>query len=178
MSAIDERPAAAAPRKSTLDSKLSVGEATWALTLPHLPYGDAIHAALTAAGLLPAVLDAGLLPAELDAGLQNGKRGAGELFLRLLWLPGSRRLGETARADGLTVAWSHVTGWSAHDRHGGRVLLDVDTLADPALIADAAQHFTRHGLAHGWVSPFAARWSEAVYLDIALCNFDEREAIR
>ncbi|MEU6491129.1 hypothetical protein ABZ890_12130 [Streptomyces sp. NPDC046984] len=169
MSAIDERPAAAAPRKSTLDSQLSAGEATWALTLPHLPYGDAIHAALTTAGLVPAVL---------DAGLRIGKRGAGELFLRLVWLPGSRRLGEAARADGLTVAWSHVTGWSAHDRQGGRVLLDVDTLADPALITDATQHFARHGLAHGWVSPFSARWSEAVYLDIALCRFDEREAIR
>ncbi|MGW1039359.1 hypothetical protein [Streptomyces sp. NPDC002547] len=169
MSAIDERPAAAAPGKSTHDSsQLSVGEATWALTLPHVLYGDAVHAELTAAGLVPAVL---------DAGLQTGRRGAGELFLRLVWLPGSRRLGEAARADGLTVAWSHVTGWSAHDRQDRRVLLDVDTLADPALIADAVQHFARHGLARAWVAPFAARWSEAVYLDIALCNFDEREAV-
>ncbi|MEV8245006.1 hypothetical protein AB0R01_14690 [Streptomyces rochei] len=165
MSAIDERPAAEATGKSTRDSdQLPVGEATWALTLPQLPYADALHAALDEAGLQPGVLEAGLR--------EDG--GRPELFLRLCWPPLHHGLADAVQDTGVTLAWSHVTGWTAHDADGRSALLDVDELADVALVVDAARHFTRRGLADEWLPPGTARWTEAVYLDVALGLFDER----
>ena len=93
-----------------------------------------------------------------------------------MWPAGSPGLTDAARARGLTLAWSHVTGWSVHDAEENCALLDVDALAAPELVADAARHHTRHGVdeARPWVPPVDGRWSEAVYLDIALGLFDEK----
>ncbi|MFJ5156366.1 hypothetical protein ACIQCF_33360 [Streptomyces sp. NPDC088353] len=154
--------------QSTRDgSRPSVGDATRALTLPQLPYGDAVHTALAEAGLAPEVL---------ESGLRTGLRGSAELFLRLVWPPEHSTLGWAVREYGLTLAWSHVTGWSAHDRYGDCLLLDVDALTAPDLIREAVAHLTCHRMAGGWEpSDRMARWSEAVYLDIALAHFDEKE---
>ncbi|MGW5123018.1 hypothetical protein ACWEQ7_02955 [Streptomyces sp. NPDC004069] len=155
--------------KSTRDSRrLSAGEATRSLTLPQLPYGDAVHTELTAALMTPEAF---------EACVRLGRRGTSELFMRAVWPVGTVTLHTEVREAGLTLAWSHVTGWSAHTAYGDRVFLPVDALADPALIVDAARHYARHGLTTNWVHPFEARWSEAVYLDIALARFDEREGL-
>ncbi|MCH5677860.1 hypothetical protein [Streptomyces gilvus] len=150
--------------KSTFGSgQLPVGEATRTLSLPQLPYGDAVHAELTAHGLMPGATEAGV-------------RGKSELFLRLSWPPGHQALGEDVDEHGLNLVWSHVTGWSAHDRHGEYLLLDVDVLAAPKVIHEAALEFTQRHLDATWqATDRTARWEHALYLDIALVNFDERE---
>lgn len=150
--------------KSTQGSELSVGEATRTLPLPHLPYTDAVLAALDVAGMPPAVVEAGL-------------RGpSAELFMRFVWPVGTALLADGVRESGLTVAWSHVTGWSAHNADGAAELLDVDALADPHLIALAALDLAEQDLSLMWSPPdgTAGRWSEAVYLDVALGLFDEK----
>ncbi|MFJ2303799.1 MULTISPECIES: hypothetical protein [unclassified Streptomyces] len=159
--------------KSTRDSRrLSAGEATRTLPLPQLPYADAVHAALAEARIAPDVVEAGLRNDQ-----PRNPRSRPELFLRLVWLPDHAALASAAAEEGgLTLRWSGVTGWSAHN-HADVRLLPVDALADPALIVDAARHYARHGLTKQWVHPFEARWSEAVYLDIALTRFDEREGL-
>lgn len=169
MNAHEETGPAAADGKSTRgSSRLSAGEATRMLMLHQLPYADAVHAEL---------LTAGMPPAFLEAGVRYGSRGAPELYLRAVWPAGTVLLEDVVRRTGLTIAWSHVTGWSAHDAYDRCLLLDVDVLADPSLIAHAALHLAGEPLDGGarWTSPPGpARWSEAVYLDIALAAFDER----
>lgn len=153
--------------KATRDSsQLSAGEATRVLTLPQAPYADAIYTALELC----------LAPDVMEVGLRDTRPRTPELIIRLVWTPGHPVLGSHAAA-GLTVAWSHVTGWTVHDVDGQAVLLDVDALAAPALVADAARHYAEHGIdtARPWVPPAEGRWSEAVYLDIALARFEERE---
>jgi hypothetical protein len=166
VSAIEEtRPAA--PGKSTHDSgQLSVDDATRA-TLPHLRYADAVDAAFQ---------DLRFLPDALEMGLRR-EPGAGgrELFLRLEWLPGHDDLVPPGmQADGLTVEWSHLVGWLV--RSGDELVVpDVDQLADPAAIAGVAMHSALHGLRCACDKPEAsARWTDAVYLDIALTRYDER----
>lgn len=159
--------------KSTRDSgRLSPGEATWALMLPQLPYGDAVHAQL---------LGVCMPPASFEAGVRRGLTGAEELYLRAVWPAGTHLLGDKVREYGLTIAWSHVNGWSAHDIDEHCLLLDVDALADPLTIAHAALHLAEEPLDGGepWTPPpYAGRWDDAVYLDIALANYDEQESAR
>lgn len=169
MSAIDERPKGSTGKSTRDGIQLSVGEATRTLTLPQAPYGDAVHAALAHAGLVPDVMEAGLR--------SNGPRRL-ELFLRLVWLPGHPRLAASQHDEGLTVAWSHLAGWSGWVGGYEPVLLDVDELAAPELVADAADHLAEHGTHRPWVPPADGRWSDAVYLDIALHHFKEREVNR
>ncbi|MGI5443797.1 hypothetical protein ACQEV4_42595 [Streptomyces shenzhenensis] len=169
MTAIEETRTDGAGQCTRGSSRLSVDDATRALTLPHLPYGDAVRAALDAVGLWPSAF---------EAGLRTGRTGASELFLRAVWPAGAPLLGEIARPGGVTVAWSHVTGWSVHNAYEDVVLLDDDALADPAVIADAARHYARHGLDRAWRVPRQARWEYALELDIALVHFDERGAVR
>jgi hypothetical protein len=154
------------PEKCTGDSsQLPAGEATRTLTLPHLPYGDAVHAELAAAGLLPV----------LEAGVRRDTPSHPELYLRLSWVPDHPGLSEEVRPHGLTLAWSHVTGWRAHDRSGDYVLLDVDALAAPKVVQEAGSHLARYHLDGAWEpSDPAARWEYALELDIALVHFDER----
>lgn len=171
MSAIDETSAAATVGKSTQGgSRPPVGDATRQLPmLPQLPYGDAVHAELLAVATPPAWL---------EGGVRKGRTGSSELFLRAVWPVGAPLLDDEVRRDGLTIAWSHVTGWSAHNALEDCVLLDVDVIAAPALIAHAALHFAEEPLDGGepWTPPDSVgRWSEALYLDIALARFDERE---
>lgn len=163
MTAIEET-GTATVGKST---HLSVGDAT-RLTLPQLLYADAVYDALREAGLLR--------PAAYEAGMRVGITGAHELYVRAVWPAGSPALATAARERGLTVAWSHVTGWSAHDADEQRVLLGIDTLAAPELVADAARHYARHGIdpARPWARPADGRWSEAVYLDISLAYYEDR----
>jgi hypothetical protein len=146
---------------------LSVGEATRTLTRPQAPYADAITAALDAVSMPPA---------SLEIGLRTGRTGACELYAHAVWPVDSPTLAAPARARGLTLAWSHVTGWSVRDTQENHALLDIDPLAAPELVADAARHHARHGIdqAHPWVPPADGRWSEAVYLDIALALFEEQ----
>lgn len=169
MTALEET-GTAGPAKSTRGgSRPSVGDATRALTLPQLPYGDAVHAELLAVAMPPAAV---------ETGVRDGQSGAPELFLRAVWPAGTALLDDRVRGRGLTLAWSHVTGWSAHDAYDTCRLLDVDALADPRLIAHAALHLAEEPLDEGatWEPPPGLdRWSEAVYLDIALAHYDERE---
>lgn len=166
MSAVEESRPAAVVGKSTQGSPLPVGDATRLLMLPQLPYADAVHAELLAARLTPSAF---------EAGLRRGRTGASELYVRAVWPVGAPLLGEAVRPYGLTIAWSHVTGWSAHDIDEHCQLLDVDALADPRLIAHAALHLTCEPLTgDAWTPPFQGRWGEALHLDIALADFEER----
>ena len=155
--------------KSTQDGgKLSVGEATRTLTLPHLPYADAVLAELD---------DVGMAPAALEVGLRDAKPGSPVLFLRCVWPVDSPLLADGVRDRGLTLAWSHVTGWSAHNAVGGAELLNVDAIADPRLIGWAVLDLAKQDRDLRWSPPDRAaadRWSEAVYLDVALGLFDEK----
>lgn len=168
MSALEETSAAAVVGKDTGDgTQPSAGESTQALTvLPHLPYGDAVFAELAATSYAPQFVEAGL-----------GQGAHRVLFLRLVWTPGYPGLGEAARADGLTLRWSHVSGWSAHTAYDSRAL-PAHPIAEPVLIADAAQHFAKHGLASDWVEPFEARWEHARVLDAALAAWEDGEVFR
>ncbi|MFC8438063.1 hypothetical protein ACFUJT_07675 [Streptomyces griseoincarnatus] len=152
--------------KSTRDSGLlPPGDATRALALPQIPYADAVYAAL---------LDAGLQPSAYEAGLRRGRTGAPELYVRAVWPAGAPALADPARPRGLTIAWSHVTGWAVHDADEQCALLPVDTLAAPELVADAARHHAAHGIdpGHPWGLAADGRWADAVYLDIALSRFE------
>lgn len=173
MSAIDETSAAATVGKSTLDGgRPSEGDATRPLLmLPQLPYADAVHAELLAACMPPPFF---------EAGLRKGHTGSSELYLRAVWPVGVPLLDDAVRGSGLTIAWSHVTGWSVHDADENCALLDVDGIAAPALIAHAALHFAEEPLEGGepWTPPDGpGRWAEALFLDIALARFDEREGL-
>lgn len=153
--------------KSTQGSELPPGEATRALSLPQLPYADAVYAALLAVGLQPSAY---------EAGLRRSQTGRPELYVRAVWPAGAPALADPARPHGLTIAWSHVTGWAAHNADEQCVLLDVDALAWPELVADAARHHAAHGIDpdQPWVPPADGRWADAVYLDIALTLIKER----
>ncbi|MCM8550031.1 hypothetical protein [Streptomyces sp. STCH 565 A] len=171
MSAIDERPTRSTGKSTQDGARPSAGGATRVLMLPQLPYADAVHTALRGVGLLPACY---------EAGLRRGRTGTAELFVRAVWPVGAPALAGPARSRGLTIAWSHVTGWSAHDAEESCALLDVDALAAPELVADAAGHHARHGVdeTRPWVAPADGRWSEAVYLDLAIARFKTAEVNR
>lgn len=164
MSAIEETgTAAAVVGKDTGDgTQPSAGGVHPAPTFPHLAYGDAVHAELAAAGLPPDVLDTGVRTET------PGRRR--ELFFTLSWLTGHPDLSDPT---GLDLIWSHLIGWAARIDNTVRVL-DVDELAAPAVLADAALHLAVHGLEQEWVIPVQARWEDALELDIALVHFDER----
>jgi hypothetical protein len=145
----------------------SVGGATRPLTLPHLPYGDAVHTELTASGLEPDMV---------EAGVRREPGGPRELFLTVTWSPGHPDLARESWPRGLTLSWSHLTGWSTHDGDTVRALGDdVDDIAPPALIADAVLHLAVHGLDIAWVPPVGGRWEHAAVLDTDLEEFAERE---
>lgn len=139
-----------------------------ALPWPHLPYGDAVYAEVSAADPHP--------PEVLEAGLRQGAFGA--LFLRLVWPPGHPGLAEGVRADGLSLVWSHISGWSAHTTLDSREL-PVDPFAAPEVLADAALHLCEHGLHCEWTPQAAGeRWEHAHGLDVALAAFEDREVLR
>ncbi|OSZ56280.1 hypothetical protein OQI_33840 [Streptomyces pharetrae CZA14] len=148
-------------------SQLSVGDATRTLALPQLPYADAVLAELDAVGMPPAAL---------ETGLRATRPGLPELFMRLVWPTGSHLLDDGVRDKGLTLAWSHVTGWTAHNGVGDSELLDVDLFADPALVAMAARDLAEQDLSLMWSPPdgTAGRWPEADHLDLALTRFEEK----
>jgi len=166
MSAVEERLAAVTGKSI----HLSVDGATRA-TLPHLPYADAIHTALVALGMVPDVLETGV---RVETGSPRRL-----LFLRLEWLPGHDDLVPyAAQAGGLVVEWAHPGGWSA--RVGDDLtVLDLNEIADPAVVADAAMHSALCGPQCGCErSDGGVRWEHAVYLDIALAAYDERQGVR
>ena len=173
MTAIEESAAAVAEdtgkdiRSGSLPSADGVHPAL-ASALPHLPYGDAVHAEVLASGLRP--------PEFFEAGL-GGLGSHRALFLRLVWPPDHEGLGEVARADGLTVRWSHVAGWSVHTL-ADYCALPVDLYAHPLLVADAAWHFALYGLGAEWLEPFEARWEDADALQSAAAAIEEREGTR
>lgn len=152
--------------KCTRDgSQPSVGGATRSLvTLPHLAYGDAVHAALVAADLAPDVVEAGVRTEEPG--------GFGELFLTVSWLPGH----PLCDPVGLDLLWSHLTGWSV--RADGTVrMLFVDGLAAPGVLAEVVLHLVVDGPDCGYSPPpTVARWEHADALDPALEAFTDRGA--
>lgn len=168
MSATNERSAGTGGTGKSTHRTLSVGEATRALTVPQAPYADAVHAALTDAGLAPDVVETGVR--------RTGTTGRWELHIRLVWLPGHPALAAgMTRGRGLVLAWAPMTGWSVHDLVD-EALLPVSELADPPLLVDAVRHYARHGLGGPVWEPGAdGRWPDAVHLDIALADWDERE---
>ncbi|MDX2681071.1 hypothetical protein [Streptomyces soliscabiei] len=166
MSAIDEQAAGVAGKSTHDGGQLSVGDATRA-TLPQLRYGDAVDQALAALMFLPDIVEAGMRK-------ESGPVGRRELFLRAEWLPGHDDLVPAPLCEsGMAVEWSHLAGWSV--RAGDDlVALDVDELADPATVAEAAMHAALCGLRCDCDKPPPGRWDHAVYLDVALGRFDER----
>lgn len=152
-------------------SQLPVGDATRTLTLPHLPYGDAVHAALHTAGLVPDTVETG---SRIDGA--NYGQGQRELFLRLEWLPGHEDLATAHRAVGMALEWSHLGGWTV--RFGDDlVVLDADQLAAPDLLATAVLEAATEGFDFVWSPPpGAGRWEYALELDIALVAYDERRS--
>jgi hypothetical protein len=165
VSAIEEQSAGSTGQSIQGSGQLSVDDATRD-TLPQLRYADAVHAALRAIEVLPDAVDTGLRVEDL-----NGPR---ELFIRLEWLPGHDDLVPDALSKaGLVVRWSHLAGWSACS--GAELVdIDVDELADPLTVAEAAMHAVLCGLACACEKPPPGRWEHAVYLDIALVAYEER----
>lgn len=172
MSAIEETPASEAAGTAGKDTRDSIQQSGAASThasvvalMPHLAYGDALRAELAAWELHPELTEAGVVTPP-----QPGRQ---EMFLRIIWPAGHGDLAEAVRPDGLTLAWSHVTGWTAHV--GSRELaLDVDEFAAPAVIAEAALHLAEDGLGCGWTpAEDAARWEHAYAAAIACILFDE-----
>lgn len=87
---------------------------------PHVPYADAVHAALSSACAEPDVM---------SVTVTSGQ----ELFTTIRWDRSA------ALPRGLRLVWSHVTGWRCDDlTTGDGQLLPVDTLAAPGAIAKAA----------------------------------------
>ncbi|MFM9563283.1 MULTISPECIES: hypothetical protein [Streptomyces] len=168
MSAVEGTCAAGTAGKDTSDGiQLSGATSTHTVVaafMPHLPYGDAVHAELAEWELHPEVLEAGV-----RAGRGPGGR---ELFLRLVWPAGHVDLAESVRPDGLTLAWSHITGWSVHTLDVG-LPLDVDEFVAPAVLAEYALHLAEHGLDRAWVPEAPARWEHALVVEIACVLFDE-----
>ncbi|MFJ6386416.1 hypothetical protein ACIQJT_02285 [Streptomyces sp. NPDC091972] len=166
MRAIEESAAVAATvegiGKDTGDgSQSSAGGVHPAQPFPHLPYGDALHAELTLAGLAPDVMAAGV---RAEGPYGEGPR---ELFLRAEWLPGHEDLAAPHEA-GMVLQWSHLTGWSLLFGDD-LVVLDVDDLAAPALLTDAVLEGAVHGIGMRYLPPEgAARWEHARGLDVAL----------
>lgn len=137
--------------------------------LPHLAYGDAVHAEIRASDPHP--------PEALEVGVRDGSHRA--LFMRLVWPPDHPGLGEAVREDGLTLAWSHVHGWRAYDRHGDDRLLALHVLAAPQALADAALHLAEHGLGCDWQPETPdTRWEHAQDLELALADWEDGEAFR
>lgn len=168
MTAVDESTAPAGAGKCTC-GQTPVGEATRArlirdLTLPQAPYADAVVRALDAAGVPPEVFEVGLR--DLRASV---------LYMRAVWPAGSEVLARDVRDGGLTLAWSHVTGWAVHDADGASEILGLDVIAAPDLVAEAARRCAGHGAASArLLPPDHRRWADALYLDIALSHLEER----
>lgn len=169
MSAIEETDAAGTAGKDTSGGGQPSGAAsTHAVVtalMPHFAYGDALRAEFAAWELCPELTEAGV-STDPPSGLR-------EMFLRIIWPDGHGDLAEPVRPYGLTLAWSHVTGWTA--RVGSRELaLDVDEFAAPAVVAEAALHLAEDGLDCGWTpAEDAARWEHADAASIACILFDE-----
>lgn len=164
MTAIEEHTASTAGKSTHDGGQPTVGDATRA-TLPQLPYGDAVHAALAALQLLPDLMDAGVR--------QEPPNGKGDLFLRLEWQPGHDDLAPLAsRLEGLTVQWSHRAGWSV--RCGAdQDPLGIDKAADPDTVAEAALHAVLCGPGCDCVKPPPGRWEHADRLLAALTAYDQ-----
>ncbi|MFJ4631589.1 hypothetical protein [Streptomyces sp. NPDC088847] len=136
-------------------------------TLPQLPYADAVHRALCAIEVLPDSVETGVRTEIFD--------GQRELFVRVEWMPGHDDLApDVLRTAGLTVQWSHLTGWSVCS--GDELAeLAVDDLADPDTIADRCMHAVLCGLGCACEKPSPGRWERAAALNAALAAYDERE---
>lgn len=169
MSAIEETDTAGTAGKDTRDGIQPSGATSThtvvAAFLLQLAYGVAIHAEFAAWELRPERLDTGVSTAE-----PGGRR---ELYLRLIWPAESEDLSEDVRPDGLTLAWSHITGWSAHSGDN-ELVLHANEFAAPSTVAEIALHLVEDGLDCGWQpAPDAVRWEHADLADLACVLFDE-----
>lgn len=109
--------------------------------MPHLPYADAVHAALTAAGHTPATVHA-------------YEDDRGDLIARYEW-PDVE----------VVLLWTSGTGWRYEAPSGGGPLF-VDTIADPAALAEAVALIADGRPPHR----STARWTNAPVLDRALSD--------
>ncbi|MEU9972316.1 hypothetical protein [Streptomyces sp. NPDC051014] len=172
MTAIEEQ-AASVVQEGIPVSELTVDDATRA-TQPHLPYADAVHAALAEIELLPDLMEAGTR----RESAKSGQSLPPELFARLEWLEGHDDLATLdVQVEGLVAEWSHLGGWAIRS---GRdlVVLDVDDLADPSTIAEAVMHAALCGLRCSCDMLPPGRWEHAAYLETALAAYNEREGVR
>lgn len=176
MNAIEETDAAGTAGQDTPGGGQPSGAASThtvtapAPVYPHLAYGDEVHRELAAWELRPEVMDA-----VLRARVPGGRR---ELVLLLMWPADHDDLAEDVRPGGLTLAWSHVTGWSVRTAIGGG-RLNVDRFAAPAVVAEVALHLAADGLDCGWTPGVdAARWEHADALADACAQFARQEGDR
>ncbi|MEU3256151.1 hypothetical protein, partial [Streptomyces sp. NPDC006997] len=140
-----------------------VGDATHAPSvLPHLPYAYAVLDELTV------WTGAGLEPSRADAGVRRESGGPRELYLTAVWEPEHPDLNGDLWPEGMTVSWSHLTGWAADDGTDVRALDGLDPVAPPELVADAVLHLAVFGLHTAWVPPIGGRWARAGSFDGAM----------
>lgn len=138
------------------------------VTLPQLPYADAVHRQFAELAFLPDTIEAGMR--RETVGLT-----CGDLFVRLVWLPGNDDLVPSrVRADGLVVQWSNLAGWSVECGEDLLVLEQLAELADPGQVADVAMHAAVYGLSGNEQLPGnPTRWSQAHVLEAALLRYEE-----
>lgn len=115
--------------------------------MPHLPYIDAVVAALDEAGLHPAQVNAGAT--------DEPTRG---LFAHLAW---------TSDEDALSLRWSSLTDWRFESSEGGGPLL-ISAVASPPAVVDCVRLLLT-------CRPAVAsedRWDRAAELEVALYRWE------
>ncbi|KRV48806.1 hypothetical protein AQ490_23345 [Wenjunlia vitaminophila] len=134
-----------------------------AATLPHVAYAEAVHAALTAAGLTRSTLE---VRSTYDR----------ELTLACTWPASAPVLNRAQWARGMRLWWSSARGWTVDDPATGdaRILL-LDALASPDAITEAAILLATQGL-DADLPRVGTRWSHAQALDIALSHWEDGAA--
>lgn len=153
---------------SALEETPTATDAAVALVmLPQLPYADAVHRQFAELAFLPDTVEAGMR--RETVGLTDG-----DLFVRLVWLPGNDDLiPSRVRADGLVVQWSNLAGWSVECGEDLVVLEELAELADPGQVADVAMHAAVYGLSGSELPGNPTRWSQAHVLEAALLRYEE-----
>ncbi|WP_406398761.1 hypothetical protein [Streptomyces uncialis] len=131
--------------------------------LPHLAYADALHTALTRAGLRPSLLTAAV-----------EETACWSVTILASWLPAHPAL-SGRWPGGMTLGWTH-TGWSVRDDRTGRARpLALDTLACPDAVAGCAVLLARGALTSGPLPKTGGpRWEHATDLDVYLSSMEDR----
>lgn len=139
---------------------------TATVVFPHLPYIDAVTAALD---------EAGLVPAHVEAGVTEMR----ELTATLTWPATHPAVDATVLPLGIRLTWRHVTGWWASDPHADDSLhLPLPHACDPAEVAAAVREACTAGLFDSGkpVDQYGttALWRHQRVLDRGLSDWEER----